>query len=76
MKIPKKDIQKDLQKLNVNQRKIIMEIIKNPYITQKELSKIIKINEKNVRNNIRKLKNSGILKRIGPDKGGHWEVIK
>ena len=71
-----KDLQKDLQKLNVNQRKIVMEIIKNPYITQKELSKIIKINEKNVRNNIRKLKNSGILKRIGPDKGGHWEVVK
>jgi len=23
-----------------------------------------------------KLKKEGIIKRIGPDKGGHWEVIK
>jgi len=23
-----------------------------------------------------KLKKKGILRRVGPDKGGHWEVIK
>ncbi|MBU4348783.1 hypothetical protein KJ830_00290 [bacterium] len=34
------------------------------------------ITEKNVRNNIAKLKNLNIIKRIGPDKGGHWKVIK
>jgi len=66
-----KDLQKDLEKLNANQRKIITEIRKNQHITQKELSKIVGINEKNIRNNIRKLKNMGILKRVGPDKGGH-----
>jgi predicted HTH transcriptional regulator len=25
---------------------------------------------------IAKLKRSGVLRRIGPDKGGHWEVIE
>ncbi len=25
---------------------------------------------------IRKLKHDGLLRRIGPDKGGHWEVLK
>ena len=24
---------------------------------------------------IAKLKREGILRRIGPDKGGHWEVV-
>ena len=24
---------------------------------------------------IRKLREKGIIKRVGPDKGGHWEVI-
>jgi predicted HTH transcriptional regulator len=32
------------------------------------------INEKNIRNNIAKLKQKGILIRTGPDKGGRWEV--
>ena len=26
--------------------------------------------------NIRKLREKGIIKRIGPDKGGHWEIIE
>ncbi len=71
-----KDLEKDLGRLNKNQKKIILEIRKNKYITQKELSKIIGINEKNIRNNIRTLKNLGIIRRIGPDKGGYWELIK
>jgi hypothetical protein len=25
---------------------------------------------------LKKLQQEGYLKRIGPDKGGHWEVIK
>ncbi len=49
---------------------------KNNFITQKELSKIVGITEKNIRNNIAKLKNLNIIKRVGPAKGGHWEVIK
>ena len=69
-----KDLQKDLIKLNKNQKKIVAEIKKNSFITQKELSKIVGITEKNIRNNIAKLKNLNIIKRIGSAKGGHWEV--
>ena len=25
---------------------------------------------------IRKLKQQGIIRRIGPDKGGHWEIVE
>jgi predicted HTH transcriptional regulator len=25
---------------------------------------------------IKKMKAAGIIRRIGPDKGGHWEVIE
>jgi ATP-dependent DNA helicase RecG len=67
---------KDLEnKLSEIQIKIVHEIKTNPFITQKELKKIIGINEKNIRNNMRKLKNIGILQRIGPDKGGYWTII-
>lgn len=71
-----KDLQKDLIKLNKNQKKIVAEIKKNNFITQKELSKIVGITEKNIRNNIAKLKNINIIKRVGPAKDGHWEVIE
>lgn len=36
--------------------------------------KKMRINEKNIRNNIAELKEKGFLERIGPDKGGHWKV--
>ena len=72
----RKDLQKDLKKLNKNQKRIVAEIRENNFITQKELSKIVGITEKNIRNNIAKLKNLNIVKRVEPAKGEHWEVIK
>jgi len=48
----------------------------NKYITTKELSEHIKISTTAVDNNISKLKKKGILRRVGPAKGGHWEVIE
>jgi len=68
----RKDLEKDLEKLSFRAKKILHLIRKNPSITQMELSKLVGINEKNVRVNINKLK--GLLKRIGSDKGGYWEV--
>ena len=71
-----RDLEKDLENLGEKQRRIIKEIKKNPKITQEELSRIVGINEKNIRNNISKLKKKGLIKRVGPDKGGYWEVIE
>lgn len=36
----------------------------------------IGITERSVERNIRKLQTEGKLKRVGPAKGGHWEVLK
>ncbi|MCQ2285820.1 MAG: putative DNA binding domain-containing protein [Bacteroidales bacterium] len=73
---PTKDLQKDLQRISENQKKILDLMQSNPYITQEELSKEIGINAKNIRNNIQKLKTAGLLTRIGPDKGGYWQVTE
>ena len=43
-------------------------------ITAKKIAEILKISTTAVEKNIAKLKDNGILKRIGPDKGGHWEI--
>ncbi len=56
-------------------QKIIEAIAKKADITQKELAALIGITEDGVKYHIARLKRKGILKRIGPDKGGHWEIV-
>ena len=41
-----------------------------------ELAEIVGISERKIEQNIATLKKMGRLKRIGPAKGGHWEVVK
>ncbi len=54
-----------------------MSILKaTPYITINELAEIVGISPKGVEWQIAKLKKEGRIKRMGPDKDGHWEVIK
>ena len=55
--------------------KIIYLISENSRITVKEIGEKLGITRRGVEWNIQKLKEQGRIKRIGPDKGGHWEVI-
>ncbi len=55
-------------------QKLLDEIKQNPHIGRRELAEILSIGEKAVRHHIEILKKKGLLKRIGPDKGGHWEI--
>jgi ATP-dependent DNA helicase RecG len=41
----------------------------------KNLSEIIGISDRAIEKQLAKLQNQGKLNRIGPDKGGCWEVI-
>ena len=61
--------------LSLKEKDIIKLISKNSKITQKQLSEIIGITPQNIRVYIAKLKQKKLLLRIGPDKGGHWEVV-
>jgi len=55
---------------------ILKSIEQNQRITIPELSAVVKISERKIRENISKLKAKGLLERIGPDKGGYWNVLK
>ena len=70
-----RDTLKDTIKLSISQEKIINEIKANPDITAEKLSAVLKINLRNAKKNIAKLKEIGLLKRIGPAKGGYWEIV-
>ena len=51
-------------------------MIDNPSVTTKEIAETLAIAQRNIQNHIRKLKDAGVICRVGPDKGGHWEIIK
>jgi ATP-dependent DNA helicase RecG len=65
-----------VKKLGENENRIVEIVVTNKFVTIPELSKMLKISTTAVENNIAKLKAKKILKRIGPDKGGYWEVVK
>ena len=62
-------------KVTDNQRKIIESIIRNNKITTKQLADKVGISQRKIKDNIQKLKEKGILQRIGPAKGGRWEIV-
>jgi len=62
-------------KLSKSQKKILEEVHKNPFVTQDELAEIIGIHVVNIKKNMKKLQESGMLKRVGSDKSGKWEII-
>ena len=61
-------------KVTANQKKILEALRKNPYITQAELANIVGITRKSIIANMKKLKEQGLITRIGSDKNGLWQV--
>ena len=61
---------------NIFQRHLLDLIRPNPGITYDILAKETGRDRKTVRRHIGILKQKGLLKRIGPAKGGHWEVVE
>ena len=54
---------------------ILASISKNSNISTKELAAMCSLSERQVQRIMTKLKKQGVIRRIGPDKGGHWEII-
>ena len=56
---------------------MILEIIKvNSHISRKELAAKIGLSDSSIKRRIERLTSDGRIKRVGPDKGGYWEVIE
>ena len=64
-----------VEKLSTTRAKIVRIIWKNPNATAQSISKEINIASRNVQEHLRKLQEQGVIRRIGPDNGGHWEII-
>jgi ATP-dependent DNA helicase RecG len=63
------------RKYGENAEKVFRAIAENLLIKTHEISNKTQLAQRTVEKAVAKLKKDGLLKRIGPDKGGHWEII-
>jgi len=56
--------------------KIIEAIRQNSDITITELAELTGVTARSVERNVQRLQLENRLRRIGPDKGGHWEIVE
>ena len=54
---------------------ILKAIAENPNVSAKQLAEQLGISITAVQNHLDYLKNNNLIRRVGPDKGGHWEVV-
>ena len=67
--------EKPREKTREKTREKIFELIRNnPDITTAQLAELTGLTPKGIEWQIAQLKKNGSLKRIGPDKGGHWKI--
>ncbi len=72
----RKTTQKSTYKTTQKQQEIIDYLKGHPTAGRKEIAVAIGgITEDGVKKNLQVLKERGLLQRIGPAKGGHWEVV-
>jgi ATP-dependent DNA helicase RecG len=70
-----KFIREKVEPLNEPLKILLNELRINPKITKIELCQKMNISRATVTRQLKKLKELSLKKRIGSDKGGHWEVI-
>ena len=78
-----KGLQENLQKADVGLQKkrdipqmIITLIERDANVTTTAMAEMIGVSRQSIAKHIAKLKEQGVIRRIGPDKGGHWEVSR
>ena len=55
--------------------KIIQLILSNPQITSRAIAKELDMALSGIAKHLRNLQALGYIRRVGPQKGGHWEVL-
>ena len=61
--------------LKGTQKTIVEIIIGNPNVTIPEVARQLDLNPRGIAKHFKVLQDKGVIRRVGPDKGGHWEVI-
>lgn len=72
----KEEKQEMKQEMKQEVKQILQMMIANPEITRSELVEKTHKSNSTVFRMIEKLKSENYIKRIGPTKGGYWEILK
>ncbi len=72
-KATEKTTEKTTEKLS---GKIVRLLEAQPTISMRGLAAKCGVTEDGIYWHLKKLKASGRIRRVGPDKGGHWEVVR
>ncbi len=62
------------EKISDNRIAILRLMEENPYLSKVELGKMLGLHPSSVWRNIEAMRGK-FLRRVGPDKGGFWEII-
>ena len=70
------DVENGSEKSSEKSSEKILALVKaSPNLAAREVANILRITPRAVEKQISKLRDEGRLRRIGPARGGHWEVI-
>jgi ATP-dependent DNA helicase RecG len=58
------------------QDKLISLILAKPEISQQELAEALGLTRGGIKYHLNKMKQDGVLRHVGPARGGSWEVLK
>ncbi len=53
---------------------LLLSLRDNPLMTIPELASVLKVSERTVERNLKKLQDAGLLQRVGANKNGYWKV--
>ncbi len=75
VEIPSISSEKIIEEFGENALRILLAIEEDVTISASDIAQKILLSSRGVEKNIAKLKAAGFLERIGPDKGGQWELL-
>ena len=64
------------EKAQKSTQKTLSLILKNKYITRAEIAKLTGLSDSGVKKQLKRLQLKKVLRRVGSDRDGHWEVLK
>ena len=65
-----------VEKITIKQSEVIVVLMENPKATASIIADQLGISQQAVSERIKLLKKKGVIRRVGADKGGYWEVLK
>ena len=72
---PVEEIAKPVEEIAKTADKILQLLKNNPKMTVREITQVIGLSRRGVEEQIRSLKAKHRIRRLGPTKGGYWEVL-